>query len=107
MADIDAGALLPNDRVKQAVLAGDITQLTRGASNRYAEEGDTFDLDGESFEVTSVEHRTLGDFTDEDARREGSESLEAYRQRMERVHPGDFEWDDSDEVLTYRFERQV
>ena len=105
MADIDADALLPNDRVKQAVLAGDITQLTRGASNRYAEDGDTFELDGESFEVTSVERRTLGDFTDEDARREGSESLEAYRQRMERVHPGDFEWDDSDEVLTYRFER--
>jgi hypothetical protein len=105
MADIDADALLPNDRVKQAVLAGDITQLTRGASNRYAEAGDTFELDGESFEVTSVERRTLGDFTDDDARREGSESLEAYRARMECVHPGDFEWDDSDEVLTYRFER--
>ncbi|WP_255197923.1 ASCH domain-containing protein [Halorarius litoreus] len=106
MADIDADALLPNDRVKQAVLAGDITQLTRGASNRYAEEGDTFDLDGEPFVVTSVEHRTLGDFTDADAQREGSESLDAYKARMERVHPGDFEWDDSDEVLTYRFERR-
>lgn len=105
MADIDADALLPNDRVKQAVLAGDITQLTRGASNRYAEAGDTFTIDGESFEVSSVEHRTLGDFTDEDAQREGSDSLKAYKQRMKRVHPGDFEWDDSDEVLTYRFER--
>jgi hypothetical protein len=106
MADIDADALLPNDRVKQAVLAGDITQLTRGASNRYAEAGDTFELDGESFEVVSVERRTLGAFTDADAKREGSESLDAYRARMERVHPGDFEWDDSDEVVTYRFERR-
>ncbi len=106
MAEIDADALLPNDRVKQAVLAGDITQLTRGASNRYAEAGDTFDLDGETFELVSVERRTLGDFTDEDARREGSASLDAYKQRMERVHPGDFEWDDSAEVLTYRFERR-
>ena len=55
--------------------------------------------------MTSVEHRTLGEFTDADARREGSESLEAYKRRMEQVHPDGFTWDDSDEVLTYRFER--
>ncbi|ADQ68762.1 ASCH domain-containing protein [Halogeometricum borinquense] len=106
MSNIDADDLLPNERVQQAVVNGDITQLTRGASNRYAEEGDAFDIDGETFTITSVEHRTLGDFTDEDAKREGSESLDAYKQRMKRVHPGDFEWDESSEVLTYRFERQ-
>ncbi|SDN22764.1 hypothetical protein SAMN04487949_3694 [Halogranum gelatinilyticum] len=106
MSEIDVDSLLPNERVKQAVVSGDITQLTRGASNRYAEAGDTFDIDGESFEVVSVDRRTLGDFTDEDAQREGSESLDAYKQRMERVHPEGFEWDDSDEVVTYRFERR-
>lgn len=106
MVDIDADALLPNDRVKRAVLAGEVTQLTRGASTRYAEDGDTFDLDGETFEVVSVEDRTLGELTDADARREGSESLAAYKKRMERVHPGDFEWDDTSEVRTYRFERR-
>ncbi|SEO39921.1 hypothetical protein SAMN04487948_102238 [Halogranum amylolyticum] len=106
MTEIDVDSLLPNARVKQSVLDGDITQLTRGASNRYAEEGDTFTIEEETFEVVSVERRTLGEFTDEDARREGSESLAAYKDRMERVHRGDFEWDDSDEVLTYRFERQ-
>lgn len=105
MATIDVDDLLPNERVKQAVHSGDITQLTRGASNRYADEGDRFSIEDRTFEVTSVDHRTLGEFTDEDARREGSESLAAYKARMERVHPGDFEWDDSDEVLTYRFER--
>jgi hypothetical protein len=55
--------------------------------------------------VTSVDRRTLGELTDADAQREGSESLEAYKRRMQRVHPGDFTWDDSDEVMTYRFER--
>jgi len=105
MAEIDADDVLPNDRVQQSVRDGEITQLTRGASNRYASEGDTFEIDGEAFEVTSVERRTLGEFTDADARREGSESLAAYKERMKRVHPGDFEWDDSDEVLTYRFAR--
>jgi hypothetical protein len=105
MSEIDADAILPNDRVQQSVLEGEITQLTRGAGTRYASEGDTFEIDGEAFEVTSVERRTLGDFTDADARREGSESLSAYKQRMERVHPDGFTWDDSDEVRTYRFER--
>ncbi|WP_336023755.1 ASCH domain-containing protein [Halobellus salinisoli] len=105
MSEIDTDRLLPNDRVQQSVLNGDITQLTRGAGNRYATVGDTFEIEGASFEVTSVDRRTLGDFTDADARREGSESLEAYKARMKRVHPGDFEWDDSAEVLSYQFER--
>jgi len=103
MGEIDPDALLPNDRVKHAVLDGEITQLSRGAGTRYAEAGDTFDLEGTTFEVGSVEERTLGDLTDADAKREGSPSLEAYKARMRKVHPGGFEWDDSSEVLTYRF----
>ena len=106
MTRIEADALLPNDRVKQAVLEGEVTQLSRGGSNRYAESGDTFELDDTVFEVTAVEERTLGDLTDEDARREGSPSLDAYRARMERVHPGDFEWDGTSEIRSYRFEPQ-
>ncbi|WP_336135166.1 ASCH domain-containing protein [Natronomonas amylolytica] len=106
MARIDADALLPNDRVKGAALDGDITQLSRGAGNRYAAEGDTFEVDDTTFEVTSVEERTLGDLTDADAKREGSPSLEAYKKRMKKVHPGDFEWDETSEILTYRFEAQ-
>lgn len=106
MASIDSGDLLPNEHVEQAVLSGDITQISRGASNRYAEEGDTFSIDGTDFEVTSVTERTLGDFTDADARREGSPSLEAYRERMVKVHGGNFEWDDESTIVTYRFEAQ-
>ncbi len=104
MAEIDPDALLPNERVKSAVSDGEITQLTRGAGNRYAGAGDAFVLDDTRFEVTEVEERTLGDLTDADARREGSPSLEAYKERMEKVHPGPFEWDDTSEVRTYRFE---
>ena len=105
MANIDADALLPNDRIKDAVIDGDVTQLSRGATNRYADAGDTFDLDGARFEVTSVDERRLGDLSDADAQREGSPSLDAYKERMERVHPGDFEWDDTSDIVTYRFER--
>jgi hypothetical protein len=102
--DIDAGDLLPNDHVQQLALSGEVTQIHRGASQHYAAEGDTFEIDGTTFEVTSVDDRTLGDMTDEDARREGSESLEAYRERMKRVHGGNFEWDDDSSVVRYRFE---
>jgi hypothetical protein len=104
MAEIDPDALLPNDRVKRAVLDGDVTQLSRGAANRYADPGDTFEIDGTTFAVTDVSERTLGDLTDADAQREGSPSLEAYRERMARVHPGDFEWDETSAIVTYRFE---
>jgi hypothetical protein len=104
VSEIDPDALLPNDRVKDAVIDGEITQLSRGAGTRYAEPGDTFVLKGTRFEVTDIEQRTLGDRTDDDARRVGSPSLEAYKARMERVHPGDFEWDPTSEIRTYRFE---
>ena len=104
VSDIDAERLLPNERLRRSVANGDVTQLTRGASNRYAESGDTFTVDGRAFEVTGVTRRTLGEFTDADARREGAESLEAYKRRMRRVHPEGFEWDDGDEVVTYEFE---
>ena len=106
MAQIDPEALLQNDRVQQAAIDGEVTQLSRGGSNRYASEGDTFELGGTRFQVTSVEERTLGDLTDADAEREGSPSLDAYKSRMEQVHPGDFEWDDGSSIVTYRFERQ-
>jgi hypothetical protein len=106
MARIDPDSLLPNERVKQTVLDGEVTQISRGASNRYAEEGDTFEIEATAFEVTTVAERTLGDLTDEDARREGSPSLDAYKSRMEAVHGGNFEWDETSEIVTYRFEPQ-
>ncbi|MFC7027235.1 ASCH domain-containing protein [Halomicroarcula sp. GCM10025324] len=100
MAHIDASEILPNEHVQQQAAEGRVTQLHRG--HQYADEGDTFDIDGQRFEVTDVTHRTLGDLTDEDARREGSEDLESYRDRLARVHDS-FEWDDDSEVVRHRF----
>ena len=106
MGEIDPDTLLPNEHVKRAVGEGEVTQLSRGASNRYAEAGDTFELEGDTFEVVAAEERTLGELTDEDARREGSEDLQSYRERMVAVHGGDFEWDEGSEIVSYRFERR-
>ena len=63
-------------------------------------------MDGTTFEVTDITHRTLGDLTDEDAQAEGSEDLDAYRKRLEHAHGDGFEWDDDADVVRHRFERR-
>ncbi|SNR31816.1 ASCH domain-containing protein [Halorubrum vacuolatum] len=104
MSTLDPDTLLPNEHVKEAAVRGEITQLHRG--NRYADPGDTFEVDGITFEITDVAERTLGEMTDADARREGSPSLEAYKERMVRVHGGNFEWDDDATVVRHQFEQR-
>ncbi|MGM0448932.1 MAG: ASCH domain-containing protein [Methanobacteriota archaeon] len=103
MSKNDPADLLPNDRVKQAAIDDEVTQLHRG--NQYGEEGDTFEIQGVAFELTEITERTLGDMTDDDAKREGSPSLEAYKERMVRAHGGNFDWDDDADVVRHRFER--
>lgn len=106
MGEIDADSLLPNDHVKKAVSEGEVTQLSRGATNQYAKKGDTFSLDGDTYEIVAAKERTLGELTDEDATREGSADLDSYRERMVAVHGGDFEWNEESEIVSYRFEPQ-
>lgn len=100
MARIDAGELLPADRLRKSALEGEITQLHRG--DKHAEEGDTFEIGDTAFEVVSVTERRLGEVTDEDARAEGSPNLEAYKRRIERTH--DTTWDDDNTAFRHRFE---
>ena len=100
MTAIDAAELLPAERIRQRVLAGDVTQLHRG--DQHASEGDRFEIDGTTFEVTTVETERLGELTDADARAEGSPNLEAYKQRIEQTH--NTEWDDDSEAVLHEFE---
>jgi len=103
MTELDPGTLLPNDRMRQQALDGDVTQIHRG--QQYADEGDTFSIDDATFEVVEVAERTLGDMTDADAQAEGARDLEQYRQILNRAHDN-FEWDDTSEVVKHRFERR-
>jgi hypothetical protein len=84
MTEHEPSELLPSDRMQARVLDGDVTQIHRG--HQYAEEGDTFTIEGTTFEVVDVTERTLGDLTDEDAQAEGMDDLEAYRDLLERAH---------------------
>lgn len=100
MATIDAAELLPAERIRESVLAGDVTQLHRG--DRHADEGDRFEIEETTFEVTTVETERLGELTDADARAEGSPNLAAYKKRIEQTH--NTEWDDDTEVVLHEFE---
>jgi len=102
MSQVDPDTLLPSERMREGALDGDVTQIHRG--QRYAEEGDTFEIDGTTFEVVAVEARTLGDMTDEDARSEGARDLDHYREILERAHE-QFAWDDDSDIVLHRFER--
>ncbi|MXV62877.1 ASCH domain-containing protein [Natronorubrum sp. JWXQ-INN-674] len=103
MSELDPADLLPNDRMQTQALEAEVTQIHRG--HQYADEGDTFMIEDTTFEVTGVTERTLGDLTDEDARAEGMDDLEGYRNLLERAHDN-FEWDDDSEVVRHRFEPQ-
>lgn len=103
MAEIDAGTILPSERMRQQAHAGEVTQIHRGRA--YAEEGDTFAIDDTTFEVTAIEDRMLGDLTDADARAEGAADLDQYREILQRAHEH-FEWDESSEVVRHAFERR-
>ncbi len=102
MSQIEPDTLLPSERMRQQALEGAVTQIHRGQG--YADEGDTFAIDGTTFEVVAVDDRTLGDLTDEDARAEGARDLDHYREILERAHD-DFEWDDDSGIVAHRFER--
>lgn len=102
MADDHSARLIPSEHMREQVLEGEVTQIHRGQA--YASAGDRFDIDGETFEVVDVTERTLGEMTDEDARAEGAEDLEQYKQILQRAHD-EFEWDDDSRIVRHRFER--
>ena len=103
MSELEPDDLLPSERMRNQALEGEVTQIHRG--HRYAEAGDTFTIDGTTFEVTDVTERRLGDLTDEDAQAEGMDDLEGYRRMLEHAHEN-FEWNDDSEVVRHRFERR-
>lgn len=103
MAEIDPETLLPSERMMDQAIEGEVTQIHRG--QQYADEGDTFSIDGTQFEVVEVSQRTLGDMTDEDARAEGAKDLDHYKQILEMAHDN-FEWDDDSDIVMHRFERR-
>jgi hypothetical protein len=68
------------------VLAGEKTATRR--NGRYADPGEIMTLEGIDFVVNKVYSQSLGELTEDDARREGFETVEAYKQSILSYHPG-------------------
>jgi hypothetical protein len=92
--------LVRNAKLVKAALAGKKTEQRRDGVYGYP--GETFELDGQKFEITSLTHDRLGDMTDVDARSEGFDDLEAYRSLIIRMHRG-MTWDVEHRVWVHRF----
>ncbi|MDS9473066.1 ASCH domain-containing protein [Sporosarcina pasteurii] len=69
----------------QRVLNGEKTATRRNGV--YAYPGEIMVLEGKEFKVDALYAQTLGEMTEEDAKQEGYETLEAYKQAILALHP--------------------
>ncbi|KON88003.1 fructose-1-phosphate kinase [Sporosarcina globispora] len=67
------------------VLSGAKTAIRR--NGRYADPGEIMILEDRQFVVHDVYQQTLGELTDEDAKREGFTTVEEYKQSILAIHP--------------------
>jgi len=85
----------------RSALKGEKTEQRRNGVYGYP--GELFELDGESFEITSLTHDRLGDMGEVEARKEGFEDLDAYKSLIARMHKG-MSWDPEHLVWVHRFQ---
>ena len=100
----DITRLVTHPKLVAATLAGQKTQQRRDGV--YAYPGETFDLEGVTFEVTDLQRQRLGDMTDADVQAEGYPSLAMYKDLILRMHQG-MAWNDDDLVWVHYFQRQA
>ncbi len=96
----DIDRLVRNAKLVRAALSGQKTEQRRDGVYGYP--GETFELEGRTFEIVSLTHDRLGDMTDVEASAEGFEDLESYRSLIVRMHRG-MEWDPEHRVWVHRF----
>ena len=92
--------LVNHAMLKRAALAGQKTEQRRNGI--YAYPGERFDIDGQPFELVTLDRERLGDMTEEHARAEGFDSLDAYRDLIVRMHKG-MDWNPDQLVWVHRF----
>ncbi|MGZ8984621.1 MAG: ASCH domain-containing protein [Methylotenera sp.] len=92
--------LVTHPKLVAATIAGSKTQQRR--DGLYAYPNETFELEGISFVVTSVERQRLGDMTDADAQAEGYPNLEMYKQIILKMH-ANMSWDEDALIWVHSF----
>lgn len=85
----------------EKVLKGQKTATRR--NGRYADVGEIMTLEGQEFVVERVYSQSLGELTDEQAKQEGYQSLEEYKESILSMHPG-MPWVPSMKVWVHEFQ---
>lgn len=94
--------LIRHPRLVAAAVRGEKTEQRRDGV--YAWPGETFELDGVAFICTGLYRQRLGEMSDADARAEGYESLDGWRELILRMHPG-MQWNEDARVWVHAFRR--
>jgi hypothetical protein len=94
--------LVRHKRLVEAAVDGRKTEQRRDGI--YGHPGETFELEGHTFEIVGLTHDRLGDMSEAEAHAEGYETLEDYRELILRMHRG-MEWDVEHRVWVHRFRR--
>ena len=81
--------LITKQKDIQRVVDGNKTNVRR--NGRYADVGETFELENRLFKISNVYRQTLGEMTDKEAQLEGFSNLEEYKEYILSMHPG-MEW---------------
>ncbi|PSL40297.1 ASCH domain-containing protein [Planomicrobium soli] len=92
--------LVTNKKDVKKVLGGEKTATRR--NGRYVDIGEIMVLEGRKFKVEQVYRQTLGELTDEMAKQEGYDSVEAYKQTILSFHPG-MPWTPDMKVWVHEF----
>jgi len=95
--------LVRRSSLVEAAIRGEKTQQRRDGV--YAWPGESFDLRDSVFVVTDLYRQRLGDMTDAEARAEGYESLNAYRDSILHLHKG-MQWNSDAMVWVHLFRRK-
>ncbi|WLV24770.1 ASCH domain-containing protein [Aciduricibacillus chroicocephali] len=86
----------------EKVIAGIKTATRR--NGRYADIGEVMELGDNRFVVERVYRQSLGEVTENDAKKEGFETLEAYKDSILALHPG-MKWLPKMKVWVHEFSR--
>jgi hypothetical protein len=100
----DIERLVRHPKLVEAALNGNKTQQRRDGI--YAYPGETFELKGETFTITSLDRQRLGDMTNEDANAEGYPNLEMYKNIILKMHAG-MTWENDSLVWVHSFKKAV
>jgi len=94
--------LVTHPKLVAASIAGLKTQQRR--DGLYAYPNETFELEGISFLITTVERQRLGDMTNIHAQAEGFQSLEVYKSIILQMH-ANMIWNEDDLIWVHSFKR--